>query len=261
MFLPKILAYKEKEVAVRKEKLPLVDIFASLDRESMPLRPFEEKLMMDSIALIAEIKKASPSKGLLCPDFEPVKLAESYERAGAAAISVLTEVDFFQGSIDYLPLVKKHTSTTPILRKDFIIDPYQIAEARLYGADAVLLIVAVLSQKKLESFIQEVSELGMTPLVEVHHQEELERALDAGSGVIGINNRDLTTFEVNIQTTYHLLEKIPQGITVVAESGIKERADIEGLEKAGVHGVLIGEALVTAKDPASQITSLLGRKL
>lgn len=258
MFLEKILAQQYAEVARRKAAYPLATIFAALDREALPLRPFRERLTGNGIQVIAEVKKASPSKGVLCPDFQPERLAEAYERAGAAAISVLTEERFFQGSLENLMRVKTITAHPAVLRKDFIIDSYQLAEARQYGADAVLLIVAALEVRSLEKLLQEALALGMTPLVEVHHRQELHQALDAGAEVIGINNRNLYTFEVSLETTMELADEIPDSLVVVSESGIAGREDILRLQQAGVDGVLIGEALVTAADPEAALRQLLG---
>lgn len=260
MFLKQILAQKEIEVAKSKERLPYNELMSRLGQENIILRSFKDRIRQSqTIALIAEIKKASPSKGLLCQTFNPLILAKSYEQSGAAAISVLTDAEFFQGSLDYLLQVKRNTTLTPVLRKDFIIDSYQVAEARFYGADAVLLIVAALKQTDLIQLVSEVQSYGMSPLVEVHNYEELQRAIDAGADIIGINNRNLTTFEVNIQTTYQLMGHMPKGMTLVAESGIKDRADILELEKAGIDAVLVGEAIVTATDPSLKIKKLIGK--
>lgn len=261
MFLDEILAAKKDEIRIKKEQQSYDSLYQQLDQGNIPPpRAFQSSITRESIRLIAEIKKASPSKGLLCPDFNPVILAESYEKAGAAAISVLTDERFFQGALAYLTQVKAATQATPVLRKDFIIDRYQLPEARLHGADAVLLIVAALSPLELESLIKEALALGMAPLVEVHNRPELDVALMANAGIIGINNRDLKTFIVNIETTFDLLKYIPAGKTIVAESGINCRADIERLNQAGVHAALIGEAIVTAPDPGSKINELLGVK-
>lgn len=258
MFLQQIL---EKQVAVvvrSKARRPLRQLFEELDRASPELRPFKEQLSGATLRLIAEVKQASPSKGRLCQNFNPGALGVSYEQAGAAAISVLTEESYFQGSLEYLKLVKVKTRRTPVLRKEFIIDPYQVVEARVYGADAVLLIVAALTPDWLEQLITETQNLGMTPLVEVHNRDELRIALDCGATVIGINNRDLHTLEVSLETTYRLAADLPAGVIKVSESGISCRNDLINLERAGVNAVLIGEALVTAADPGRKINELLG---
>lgn len=258
MFLTQILESQARVVARSKAERPLPQVFRELDRNLPQLRPFKERFTGDAIGLIAEVKKASPSKGVLCPDFNPGVLGSVYEKAGAAGISVLTEPSYFQGSLEYLRVVKTQTQQTPVLRKDFIIDPYQLAEARLYGADAVLLIVAALTPRSLEYLLDQAQQLGLTPLVEVHNREEVEIALNSGAEVIGINNRNLQTFEVDLATTYRLLESLPESVVKVSESGITKRTDVIELEKAGVNGVLIGEALVTAVDPERKIKELLG---
>ncbi|HEX3045281.1 MAG TPA: indole-3-glycerol phosphate synthase TrpC [Bacillota bacterium] len=261
MFLDEILQYKKNEIAAQKAGYSLRMLERELYR-CPPVRPFARSLRGESIRLIAEVKKASPSKGLLCPNFNPVALAKSYESGGAAAISVLTDEKFFQGSLKYLKQVKETTVRTPVLRKDFILDPYQLVEARLQGADAVLLIVAALSKQDFHFLLREAVSFELASLVEVHNQSELEIALEAGASIIGINNRDLKTFEVTLGTTYQLLETIPTlnrcDITIVSESGIKNRRDIQELAAAGVNAVLIGESIVTAKDPGQQIRDLLG---
>lgn len=259
MFLEEILQYKYAEVAVRKERTPIAELERGLKNAPL-IRPFKQSLSGDSIELIAEIKKASPSKGLLCPDFEPVRIARDYEAAGVAAISVLTDKKFFQGSLDYLKLVKAETKKPSVLRKDFIIDRYQLYEARVYGADAVLLIVAALTELELKDLVNQALELGLDPLVEVHNSLELEIALSSGAELIGINNRNLKTFEVNLETTFRLLELIPKGKIVVSESGIKDAYDFRRLFQAGVNAVLVGESIVTASDPGIKIRELMGAK-
>lgn len=255
MFLDEILKYKYTGVAERKEQMSIFELERRLIN-APPTRPFRQSIIGDSIKLIAELKKASPSKGLLCPDFDPVKLAHIYEASGAAAVSVLTDNKFFQGSLDYLKLVKSETKRIPVLRKDFIIDRYQLYEARVYGADAALLIVAALTELELKNFINEAKDLGLAPLVEVHNSTELKIALESGADLIGINNRDLRTFKVDLETTFQLIELIPKGKVVVSESGINNRHDIELLAQAGVNGVLVGESIVTAADPGVKIREL-----
>ena len=231
MFLDEILKYKYTEVAERKEQMSILELERRVIN-APPTRPFRQSLTGDSIKLIAEIKKASPSKGLLCPDFDPVKLARIYEASGAAAVSVLTDNKFFQGSLDYLKLVKSETKRIPVLRKDFIIDRYQLYEARVYGADAALLIVAALTELELKNFINEAKDLGLAPLVEVHNSTELKIALESGADLIGINNRDLKTFKVDLETTFQLVESIPKDKVVVSESGINHSHDIMRLAQA-----------------------------
>lgn len=258
MFLEEILAYKQNEVKLKKEQQSFDSLYQQLNKANAVFRPFKSRLNGKSIALIAEIKKASPSKGLLCPNFDPAALARSYEEAGADAISVLTDEKFFQGSLAYLRLVKEQTMHTPVLRKDFIIDHYQLLEARLYGADAVLLIVAALTRLELERLIKETLNLGLTPLIEVHQRGELDVALEAGAEIIGINNRDLKSFKVDLATTFNLIKHIPEGKTIVSESGINTHTDIEELAQAGVNAVLIGESIVTATNPVMKIRELMG---
>ena len=257
MFLTEILRVKAQTVQAAKAAEPQAQLIKKL-LDLPPTRSFPAKLLGDRISLIAEVKKASPSRGLLCPDFDPVRLARDYEAAGASAISVLTDGPFFQGSLADLRAVKAATGTTPVLRKDFIIDPYQLVEARLAGADAVLLIVAALTPLQLKELLNESLSLGMTALVEVHDEPELDLAIEAGAQVIGINNRNLKTFVVDLETTYRLAVKVPREILLVSESGIKDRNDLLALEAAGVKAALIGEAIVSAVNPGLKIKELLG---
>lgn len=209
------------------------------------------------VTLIAEIKRASPVKGLLREECDPVALARAYTRGGAAAISVITEEEFFRGSPAFLPAVRGATPL-PLLRKDFIFDPYQIYESRALGADAVLLIAAILDQVQLAGLLTLTRELGMEALVEVHTAEELRRALAAGARLIGINNRDLRSFHTDLNTTFALRGHIPDPeVTVVSESGISGPDDLKRLARAGVHGALIGEALVRAPDPEALLRELV----
>jgi indole-3-glycerol phosphate synthase len=253
--LDKIIAEKKEEVTQRKRSLPFSALKERIAQSRAPL-DFAAALSGDSIRLIAEVKRASPSRGVLCPDFDPVALTKSYAQAGAAAISVLTETNYFQGSIDHLVAIRE-TVNLPLLRKDFIFDPYQIYESRAYGADALLLIVAILSQEQLEELVSLSRSLGLGCLVEVHNESEVERALISGAEIIGINNRDLTTFVVDINTTKRLRPLIPQGRIVVSESGVSRRGDVEKLKEWGVNAVLVGEALVTADDIPARIKELI----
>jgi indole-3-glycerol phosphate synthase len=232
-------------------------------KKSASLQPppldFAAALRGDKVRLIAEVKKASPSKGIICADFNPVNIAKIYAANGAAAISVLTEPKYFQGSLDYLRDIKKALAAKPLplLRKDFIFDPYQVFEARAYGADCLLLIVAILSPAQLFELLQLSRQLGMMNLVEVHNTVELEIALNSGAAVIGINNRDLNTFKVDLKTTSVLRPLIPADRLVVSESGIKTRKDIQQLQEWGVNAALIGEALMTSHDIAAKMKELL----
>ena len=214
-----------------------------------------------SVALIAEVKKASPSAGVIREDFDPVAIARQYEQAGASCISVLTDEKYFQGSKEYLRQIR-HAVQLPILRKDFIIDALQILEAIEYGADAILLIVSILNDQELKLFIAMSSEAGLDALVEVHDETELERALAAGANIIGINNRDLRTFQVSLETTVRLIAKAlthPEGRLkiYVAESGIHNHADVSRVAAGGAHAILVGESLMREKDIPSKIRELL----
>lgn len=244
MILDEILIQKRKEVKYHKEQLTL----AELIRE-MPAKEhysFKNALKNEKgISLIAEVKKASPSKGVLLADFDPVKLAKTYEKNGAAAISVLTDVTFFQGNLSYLKEIRENVRV-PLLRKDFIIDYYQIYEARVYGADAILLIAAILEKKELELYIQLARDLGLDALVEVHTMAELQTALSCGAEIIGINNRNLNTFETSLKTTLDLAKAVPKNCLLVSESGIFSADDVRSLAKVNVDAVLVGEALVTS---------------
>ncbi|MHB8137941.1 MAG: indole-3-glycerol phosphate synthase TrpC [Smithellaceae bacterium] len=255
MILDQIIETKKEEVAALKSTstLPaLRDIIAGLS----PCRDFSGAISGKACSIIAEVKCASPSRGRLVENFDPVKIAVIYEQNGAAAISVLTDEKYFSGRKDYLPQIRREVQI-PVLRKDFIIDPIQIYETRAIGADAVLLIVRVLGDR-LAEFIHLSKESGLSPLVEVHTQDELDVALAAGADIIGINNRNLDTFVTDINTSRILKQGIPPGITVVAESAIKTRSDIEYLMEADIHAFLIGEGLVVAPDIGRKLRSLLG---
>ncbi len=208
-------------------------------------------------AIIAEVKKASPSKGVICADFDPVRIAVAYATNGAAAVSVLTEERYFQGKLEYLAAIRNAVAV-PLLRKDFIFDPYQVYEARAFGADAVLLIVAILSDTLLRDLLQLAAALELSALVEVHDRTELERAVHCGAQMLGINNRDLRTFHTTLATTEQLLAYVPPRTIVVSESGIDSVADIERLERAGVRAFLVGEACMRAADPGAKLAELLG---
>ena len=235
--------------------MPLSSLKESIAQRQMPV-DFALALGGDHTRLIAEVKRASPSRGILCPNFNPVELAKSYTQGGAAAISVLTEANYFEGSIDHLAAIREETRL-PLLRKDFIFDPYQVYESRAYGADALLLIVASLSQEQLEELLWLSHNLSLSCLVEVHNQAEVERALLSQAKIIGINNRNLDTLNVDINTTQQLRPLIPQERIVVSESGIGSRGDIEKLKQWGVNAVLVGEALVTATDVPSKMKELI----
>lgn len=254
MILDEIIAYKKKEVEALKSRLDMDSCV-----KGFPLKEqgaFKKALHGPGIHLIAEVKRASPSKGILKKDLNPAKLAGEYQEGGAAAISVLTDRHFFQGSAQDLMTVKSKVDI-PVLRKDFIIDPCQICEARHMGADAILLIAAVLDGQRLNSFIALAGQLGLDALVEVHCREELKRALDCGGDIIGINNRDLRTLQVNLATTIALAPLVPQNCVLVSESGIHTGADMKRLAQTGVNAVLVGEALVAAGNLREKIKELL----
>lgn len=244
MFLDKILQQKRAELDKEKCELPIEVLKKNLG--SFPRRDFKEAVSRGNrVNIIAEIKRASPSRGLIISsDFHPDEIAKIYEKNGASAISVLTEKEFFKGEIDFVSLVSRATNI-PILRKDFIIDEYQIYQSRVYGADAILLIVRILSLQRLKDYLKLATDLSLDCLVEVHDEKELAIAQDAGAEIIGINNRDLGTFEVDLTTTLKLAPLI-KGKVVVSESGIKTKDDILRLKKVGVNAFLIGEALMKA---------------
>jgi indole-3-glycerol phosphate synthase len=224
-----------------------------------PARGFGKALSRSgAIRLIAEVKKASPSKGVIRGDFDPVRIAQAYEQAGASCISVLTEEKFFQGRLEYLAAIRK-AAGLPLLRKDFIIDEYQVYEARAAGADAVLLIAACLEKDQMAEYLGIAGQLGLDALVESHTYRELDKTLLAGATLVGINNRDLSTFTVSLDTTLDLLKDIPDDRIVVSESGIKTRDDVVKLEKAGVDAVLVGEGLMREKDIGKKVKELLGK--
>jgi indole-3-glycerol phosphate synthase len=258
--LSEIIAHKRREVAELKKRHRL----EQLGIKASPLKDggaFRAALTRPGMSLIAEIKKASPSAGLIREDFHPAVLARIFAEAGASAISVLTDQKFFQGELAYLAEVAQAAPQVPRLRKDFIIDPYQVYESRLKGASAVLLIAAILSREELASLRLLAATLGMDSLVEVRDETELARALAAGARIIGINNRDLRTFEVSLGTTLRLRPKVPPGVVVVSESGIKERYDVVRLAEAGVDAVLVGTSLMRSPDVGAKVKELLGREL
>lgn len=251
--LDEIIAHKRCELQDREEATPLGEVCRRAAAASPP-RPFALSARM---SLIAEVKRRSPSKGPLSLDLDPVEQARAYEAGGASAISVLTDRRYFGGSFEDLAAVRAAVQL-PVLCKDFILSPYGVYEARSWGADIVLLIVAALDDRSLIQLHGCVRELGMTPLVEVHDQHELARAIAAGAELIGINNRDLTDFAVDLLTTEYLAPLVPDDITVVSESGIATRGDVERVARAGARVVLVGETLVRSADPAATIRELLG---
>ena len=257
MILDQIVSHNRRELEYKKRRLPMPEL-QNLASEQPPALDLASALRGDGIQLIAEVKKASPSRGIIRPDFNPVEIAKIYAGNGAAAVSVLTEAKYFQGSLDHLKDIRKALpKKLPLLRKDFIFDPYQIYESRAYGADSLLLIVAILEPEKLQELLGISHELNMSCLVEVHNEAEVEIALKSEAKIIGINNRDLATFNVDIATTERLRPFIPPDRVVVSESGIKERADIDKLNHLGIDAVLIGESLMSAPDIAARMRELL----
>jgi indole-3-glycerol phosphate synthase len=257
MFLEKVAALKKEEIHERKTLSSWGEMKKKI-ADLPPPRDLTESLTKKTpMALIAEIKRASPSAGVIRGEIDLPGLAEKYQAGGASAISVLTETHYFQGDLGHMAQVKKMVAL-PILQKDFIIDPFQIYEGRIAGADAVLLIAALMTQAQLGEFSQLTRELGMVPLVEVHDEEDLEKLAGLSLPLIGINNRDLQTLQVNLEVTCRLIQKIPQGTMVISESGIKNRQDVKRLQETGARSVLVGELLMRSADPAAKIRELLG---
>ena len=260
--LKRILQRKAEEVAERSGRLPLTALRAQAEAGA-PLRDFVDALRRRVAAgrpgVIAEVKKASPSKGVLREEFRPAEIARSYEQGGAACLSVLTDVDFFQGSDAYLQEARAACGL-PVLRKEFMIDPYQVYEARAMGADAILIIVSALDDSLMQELAVLAGELGLAVLVEVHDGAELERALRLATPLMGINNRNLHTFETRLETTLDLLDSIPEDRLVVTESGILTPADVALMQEHGVNAFLVGEAFMRADDPGARLAELFGTR-
>ena len=255
--LDRIVADTREVLEATKSRTPLKEIRAVAERARGP-RGFAKALRRPAISLIAEVKKASPSRGVLREDFDPIWIAQRYAEGGAAAISVLTDEKHFQGKLEHLAAIRsKLRDGPPLLRKDFVFDPYQVYQASAFGADAVLLIVAILEQPLLRDLLSLAASNKLDALVEVHDEAEMERANAAGATLIGINNRDLRTFDLDLATTERLRPLAPPDTTIVAESGIFTRDDMLRLERCGVNAVLIGEGVVTAPDPAVKVRELL----
>jgi indole-3-glycerol phosphate synthase len=256
--LRKILARKAEEVAALRQRCSLAELERRV-RDQAPVRRFTDTLAdrvaRREVAVIAEVKKASPSKGVIRADFDPAAIAASYQSGGAACLSVLTDIDFFQGADDYLRAARA-ACELPVIRKDFTIDPYQVVEARAIGADAVLLIVAALDNDQMHELAATAAEVGVDVLVEVHDRAELERALELETRLVGINNRDLHSFDVHLDTTLGLLPHIPGDRVVVTESGIHAREDVALMRDNGVHAFLVGEAFMRAEEPGEKLAEL-----
>jgi indole-3-glycerol phosphate synthase len=252
MILDTIAARKREEIAALKRNGVRVPSAAV-----PPPRGFIQALLnAPGVAIIAEAKKASPSKGVICPNFDPRQIALNYLKGGAHAMSVLTDADFFQGSIDCIPLVRS-TVDLPVLRKDFILDPIQIEEAAMYGADAILLIAALLNEAQLRDFRQQAEERGLDVLTEVHDEKELEKTMNSGAKLVGINNRNLKDFSMDLETTFRLKRLIPAEIPVVSESGISSRSDMLRLKEAGIKAALIGESLMRSAEQTGTLRDFL----
>ncbi len=255
--LDKIVETKRQEIAAAKARRPERELRAAA-ADAPPVYNFFAALAVEGpIRLIAEVKKASPSKGVIRADFDPVAIAQIYERNGAACLSVLTDEPFFQGSLDYLRDIRRQVSL-PLLRKDFILDTYQLWEARCAGADAVLLIAECLDDCQLRKLHNEALELGLTPLVEFYDEANLDRVLDAGAMLVGVNNRDLRTFQTDLEHVIRMRERVPSDCVLVGESGIHGRADALRLELAGVDAMLVGEHLMASHDIGAAVRELLG---
>lgn len=256
--LDRIMRHKADEVAYAKTQIRIEDLKHKAD-DTAPTRGFHASLVNTvsggKTAVIAEVKKASPSKGLIRPNFDPVEIAESYQHHGATCLSVLTDQEFFQGSAEYF-LAARQACTLPMLRKDFMLDDYQVFEARAMGADCILLIVAALEDSLMQDLAGRAEELDLDYLVEVHNREELERGLALGSPVIGINNRNLKNFETSLNTTIDLLSSIPENVAVVTESGIHTHEDITTMRQNKVNAFLVGEAFMRASDPGLKMAKL-----
>jgi indole-3-glycerol phosphate synthase len=256
MILDEIVAHKRGEVARAKETVPLDELQERIERVSPP-RDFRTALRLEGISLIAEVKRSSPSRGDMLPGIDAVELAALYEQCGARAVSVLTDEKFFKGNLDDLKNVRQNLKI-PCLRKEFVIDEYQIYEARAAQADAILLIVRILSDEQLKDYQALAISLGMQTLVETHTAAEIERAMNMRAHIIGINNRDLDTLKVDINTTMELKRQVPGGYVLVSESGIHTRDQVKMLEDGGIDAILVGESLVTSGDIRGMIRELLG---
>lgn len=260
MILHEIAAAARKRVETCRQEISYEEMKNRACRmEAATAFPFEERLREDGIHFICEVKKASPSKGVIAPHFPYVEIAAEYERAGADCISVLTEPDYFMGHTDYLAEIRRRVKI-PLLRKDFIVDDYMIYEAKVIGADAVLLICSLLEEETIRDWIGLCDRLGLSALVEAHDEEEVSMAVRAGARMIGVNNRNLKTFQVDVSNCLRLRESVPPDVLFVAESGIRTREDIQALERGNVNGVLIGETLMKSPDKTAAMRELRGKE-
>ena len=253
--LSEIVRKKRSEIRSAQQQTP-ENVLWTLAESASPVRDFREALELAKPGLIAEVKKASPSAGIIREDFDPVTIARTYEAAGAQCLSVLTDESFFQGHLDYLKQIRAEVRL-PVMRKEFILDPYQVVEARAAGADCVLLIAECLTDQELQNLHDAAGRLGMQTLIELYDAENLDRVLETGTRMIGINNRDLRTFETSLDHTFSLLSKIPDNVLLVSESGIRTHADILRLAAAGVGGVLVGESLMRQQDIELAVRQLM----
>lgn len=257
MIISQIIEEKEKVVAKNKSAVPLGGLIKALEGPLTPKIDFKKALSASGINLIAEIKKKSPSKGIIRKDFKPLEIALDYAVAGAKALSILTDEKFFGGDISLIKEIKKEVNL-PVLQKDFMIDEYQIYEARLAGADAVLLIADILTEKQMRRFRDIAKKLGMDAVCEAHTKEDLDKILSVNAGIIGINNRNLHDFKVDLETTARLIKDIPPGKIIIAESGIKNYKDVMYCKSLGANAVLIGEALMSSEDIVSKVREVMG---
>lgn len=256
-FLSRMVSHKQQEIAELKRRVSLAELQQRVRAQTAP-RDFRRALTGgENIAVIAEMKKASPSAGVLRENYDPKRLAKNYSENGAAALSILTDAEFFHGHLDHLQQAQA-ASALPLLRKDFLVEPYQVLEARAHGADAILLIVAILDRSQLFELLSIAGELGMQALVETHNEAEIDKALLAGADIIGINNRDMQTFEVSLETTERLAKLIPRSCVRVAESGLTSRQDVERMAACGMDAILVGSHLMRQPDPGKALSTLTG---
>ena len=255
--LTEIAAKTRLRVAEQKQRIPFALLKETIARTERAPLPFADLFRHEGLHVIAEIKRASPSLGFIAPDLDPIQVADAYLTAGARALSILTEPHYFKGDIAFLKAIREKYPAAPLLMKDFFLDAYQVAQARALGADAILVIVAMLGEEESGRLMQCAHELNLTPLVEVHDEDELAIAVRLKAPLIGINNRNLGDLSLSLETTRRLLAKMPDGITVICESGLKTREELLSMRKLGCHGFLIGTALMAGKQPGTALSALL----